>query len=320
MTQFPEHEHEHTHDAQGVMLVPLDGSASAEQALPVAERLALALGWRVLLARVSTLVTWTAIMASEGAPVIPEVYQRMLDDEDEMTRAYLAKQAATLTAKGVETQIVQGQGDPASFLIDLEQQRHISLTVMTTHGRTGLARFALGSVANRLLHGAHAPVLLLRAFGRDCAPDPLAKILVPLDGSALAEQALPVALRLAGGIAQDVLLLRVAQAEATSEEIASLRSYLADVDERMRPAFSARGCRLTSDALLGEVAEQLTRRAEADCRMIIMTTHGRRGVSRWALGSVADRALHGGVTPLLLVRSGQANAFAAATEAPRETR
>lgn len=287
----------------GRILVPLDGSSLAERAIPIATQLARATQSSVLLARVSPFMTWATAMAAEGAPVAPEVYQRLMDDEDHEARAYLAQQAGMVESQGVPVLTCFARGEPASCLIDIEGQEKVGLVIMTTHGRTGLARFALGSVADRLVRVGRVPVFLLRSFGKECSLEQMHSALVPLDGSARAEQILTLVQRLAGRVLREVVLLRVVGAEPTSEKMAVAKHYLEDVAARERPGFEERGCQLTTVVLAGDVAEQIVRRAEGDCQLVAMATRGRAGAARWALGSVADQVLQAAVMPLLLVRA-----------------
>ena len=287
----------------GTILVPLDGSALAERALPVAERLALALRGNVLLARVIPLMTWTTMLATEATPVAPEVYQRLVDDEDRMAREYLAKQADSLRGHDLLVRTCAARGEPASTLIALESQEQVGLVVMTTHGRTGMARFALGSVADRLVCAGDVPVLVLRSFGQDDSIGHMERALIPLDGSARAERALVLTRRLAGSVVKRALVVRVVAEDATPDEKASAQRYLDEVYERQNGELSARGCALTTELLSGDTAGQIVERAEADRSAVILVTHGRSGPARWALGSIADRMVHASTTPTLLIRS-----------------
>ncbi len=287
----------------GTVLVPLDGSTLAERALPIAKQLALATGSNLLLARISPILTWTTTLSAEGAPIVPEIYQQLLDDEERLAQEYLARQAETLHSQDIVVRTFFTYGHPASCLLDLEDQEHVGLVVMTTHGRTGLARFALGSVADRLVRGGQIPVLLLRSFGKTCSVDEMHRALVPLDGSTRAEQAMTSAQQLAGHVLREIVLLRVVDADATPADMSEAERYLEEVAVRERPTLATHDCQVTTLVLKGDAAEQIVQRAEADCQLVIMATHGRTGVARWALGSVADRVLQAGATPLLLVRA-----------------
>ena len=145
------------------ILVPLDGSPLAEKALPTAELMARQFGSTVLLARIIPLISSSTILASEGAVTSPEVYQQLYDDEQRAAQDYLAARAEPLRARGVDVRTLFARGDPASCLLDLMASEHVGLIVMTTHGRSGIARWALGSVADRLVRSCTTPLLLIRS-------------------------------------------------------------------------------------------------------------------------------------------------------------
>src|SRR5262245_2096096 len=198
------------------ILVPLDGSALAERALPAAERLARAIEGKLLLVRVNSFQAWLAW--APGATVSPETYQQLFDDEERFAREYLDVWAQTLRSRGLTVDVLVLFGEPASTLLDLVPERDIGLVVMTTHGRTGLARFALGSVADRLVRGSHTPVMLIRTLTDTTQSERLQQALVPLDGSGLAEATLDLVAQLAGRLLSEVKLARVV-APADDEDV-----------------------------------------------------------------------------------------------------
>jgi nucleotide-binding universal stress UspA family protein len=205
-------------------------------------------------------------------------------------------------------------GGAADAIADEVALREIDLVVMATHGRGGLGRFVYGSVAARVLHEAEVPVLLVRAWEErpggsfDAAP----RIVVPLDGSRFAEAALPVARELATALsghllfAQAIMPPEVAgvpdmhyQPFDPEAELAMATSYLRRIADQEstpeRPAEVIAQVGLPS-AFIPEVAR--AHRAA----LVVMATHGRSGLGRLVLGSVADATLRQGNTPLLLVR------------------
>ena len=166
---------------------------------------------------------------------------------------------------------------------------------MCSHGRTGLARFALGSVAEHLLRHGTAPVLLVRPFGD---PVSLEHAVVPLDGSERAEKALQVVDQLARSVVHEVTLLRVIGA---AEEGPEAERYLEEVAARLTQKHLVCSRRVTQ----GDPAEAILDVAGTD-KLVVLATRGRSGLMRWALGSVADRVAHGGAAAVLLVRAGAA--------------
>lgn len=142
------------------ILVPLDGSDRAEQALETAAELALKFGAEVLLLRALTL-SLQAFVAAPGIPV--PVYQgEMLDAERAEIEKYLAHQAEALRSRGVTVSLVVGEDVAAAAILDAAEDARADLIVMSTHGRTGLARWTYGSVAEKVLRHAPCPVLVVR--------------------------------------------------------------------------------------------------------------------------------------------------------------
>jgi len=291
------------------ILVPLDGSERAERALPVAERLAGATDATIHLVRVSELPPAALVWAGATGGMIGGAYLPGADSggddlfaaENRAAVAYLdaVRERVNVNVSGVSVRATHVSGDIASALLDYERDAAIDLVVMCSHGRGGLARFALGSIATRLLQHGDSPVLLVHAFG---APVDLTRAVVPLDGSALAEVALPMIDHLARTVVGEVILLRVINAAAERPEA---EAYLDMVARRLphqgtlRAGESGRRCQVAQ----GDPAQVILDEAGAD-KLVVMATHGRSGLTRWSLGSVADRVARGGAAAALLVRAG----------------
>jgi nucleotide-binding universal stress UspA family protein len=273
------------------ILIPLDGSTLAERALPYAQQLALP-GATLHLVRVVDVfqyLTWSPF----APPLLPATVDEMVNAEYEAADAYLHAVQQRLPGAGVRVAALEVRGNAAQTLLDYEGATHIDLVVMATHGRSGLARFALGSVADQLVHHGSVPLLLVHAFG---TPATLERLLVPLDGSPLAEQGLAVARTLASQVACELLLLHVIGKE---EERPGAERYLAEEAQYLRAAQIACAQQVT----LGNPAAVILD-AAGNGRTIVMATHGRSGPARWALGSVADRVAHHTQSAVLLIRAG----------------
>ncbi len=282
------------------ILVPLDGSALAERALPIAERLARATGATLALARVVPTTTWAFAVPDGLTP--PDAYQQLLEGEERVAIEYLEHLAERLRTGRLNVQIFVLRGEPATTIIDLEQRVQAAYVVMATHGRSGMARFALGSVADRLVRGGHAPVLLVRPFGTEQYGERMERVLVPLDGSPLAELALPALMPLVGRVIHQITLAQVVDADThCTDEASRARGYLEDLRARLEKQLADRGCTVRCAVLRGAAAEEIVQVAQQDCDLITMTTRGHSGARRWAFGSVADRVLHGTYVPLLLI-------------------
>jgi len=303
------------------ILVPLDGSPSSEHALPLAVRVARQTGAALHLAHVR--IPPSVPMFTADLPL----FDATLDDRArEQERVYLDTIIARLRSEPAlcaDSALLEGAiSDSVADLISAHVRvTAADLVIMTTHGRGGLARLWLGSVADELVRRIHTPVLLLRPGEGVPAPDAEAvfrKILIPLDGSATAEQILEYVLALGGSTETDYTLLRVVEpvmlvrhipADPAVKELdqqlldqllVEAQIYLEQVAERL----TARGLKVRTRivavpqaavAILGEACED---KAE----LIAMATHGRRGLARLLVGSVADKVLRGATTPMLLYR------------------
>lgn len=283
------------------ILVPLDGSELAERALPVAERVARATDSGIVLVQVIPATTWA--FAVPTGLTSGEHYDRMLSAEDRVTQHYLNDVAERLRSNQLTVHTRIARGDAGTKLVELEGELRVGMVVMATHARTGMARFAMGSVADRVARTGHVPVLLVRPFGEDQRNTRLQRALVPLDGSEVAEACLAVAAQLAGPLWKQVLLARVVDPSWRSGETEEAQRYLEAARDRLVTLLDGRPCEIETTVLYGKPAEQLIQRAQRDCDVVIMSTHGRTGADRWAYGSVADGVLHGLEIPLLLVRT-----------------
>ena len=268
------------------IMVPLDGSELAERALPCAERLARSTGATLHLVRVAGPVFARDAGADKEVDYADFLLAEMRDAD-----AYLEQVRARLDTAGLTVRARRITGTIAGALLDYAHEESIDLIVLTSHGRTGFARFALGSVAEHLLHAGTTPLVLVRAFGPAVA---LERAVVPLDGSRQAEAALGMVARLAPAVVQVVTLLRVVD---QAEEGLKAERYLAEVVQRLTPE----GLVCQWQVLQGDPAQAILDVAGMD-RFVVMATHGRLGLTRWALGSVADRVARGGAAAVLLVR------------------
>lgn len=275
------------------IMVPLDGSALAERALPCAERLARLTGATIHLVRVAGPVFATeseGTVAPETAATAPADF---LAAEMRAAEAYLERVRARLSAVGVAVCAQRLSGTIAGALLDYAHRADTDLTVMCSHGATGLARLPLGSIADRLVRHGTTPVLLARAFG---PPVSLEHAVVPLDGSPRAEAALDVVVPLTRSVVRAVTLVRAVQGQ---EEGLEAERYLEDVARRLTQEHVACWRQVTQ----GDPAQVIIDTAGVD-KLVVMTTHGHAGPARWVLGSVADRVIHGGTAAVLLVRVG----------------
>ncbi len=314
------------------ILVPLDGSSRAEQALPVAARLARASSGTLTILRVVT-----APLDMDLHPV--HLTGRVeLAQEADVARAneYLAQVTSSDDLKGIDIRTEVLTGTPAQAILLFAQLQPVDLLVMCSHGTTGFKRWLLGSVAEKVAHHAPFLVLLLREGGPALvgtpphAEGPL-RALVPLDGSAQAKAALVPAAQLVAALAAPgpaalhltrvVTLSGVEQLSQSEREAVmhKAKQYLNNTVEHLREGLVAS---LVADLKLAitwsvtiddDIATGIIRMAEdgegmedfgvpGSSNMIAMSTHGYSGLRRWAMGSITERVLHATRLPLLIVR------------------
>jgi nucleotide-binding universal stress UspA family protein len=291
------------------ILVPLDGSPLAEAALPYAQWLAERGGASL------TLVRATRAPLSLGDAGFQE--RRAVAE----TEAYLAALAGELVAHGfrVQTGVPYG-GSAAAWIVEEVAMRHADMVVMATHERSGPDRWLHGSVAEAVVGQAGAPVLLIRVPTSPRAVerfrDQRPVLVVPLDGSSLAEAALPGAVNLARTLGGRILLVGVVpipgqRVAIVGGEVAFVgsehtqlvndtRGYLARIVDHLADIG------LTAEALVcqGEPAEAIAEAAaKHSAAAVVMATHGLTGLARTIMGSVAGEVLHRTACPVLLVRS-----------------
>jgi nucleotide-binding universal stress UspA family protein len=292
------------------ILVPLDGSTFSEHALPVAARIARRAGAHLQLVRVIPSDPLEGLFVSAG-----ECYPW---DEG---RTYLRRTADKVEARtGLRPSVRLLAGPVADTLCDYATGRGPDLVVMTTHARRPLPRFWLGSVADELASRLPMPLLLVRPQGEapDWAGAPLKNLLIALDGSPWAEAALGHAVelgRLTG--ASFTLLGAVSPPPVAAFDLPVYGTGLIDEHalERVQGGMhdylegAARPLReqglevRTRVVTEGRPAAAILAEAEArPCDLIALATHGRRGLSRLFLGSVADKVVRGASASVLLCR------------------
>ena len=303
------------------ILTPLDGSALSEGILPFVRALAPALGARVDLLQMHTEATYELeqLNDTEQASItaaLEPLNVRLQNQSD----AYLSRIAEGLNALGVETRILVRYGHPATQIVAEAEKEDDTLITMSTRGRTGIGRWVMGSVTDRVLHTTLTPMLVVHPDREAPAVDSVAGIktlIVPLDGSDLAETALPIAGEIGAATGASVHLFRVLDeparsslnvselaasgvSEATREE-AEAAEYLGEKADALREAGVAE---VHTTVTRGRPADEIQEiaRTTADS-MILACTHGRSGVGRAVMGSVTDRLVRHSGDPALIVRA-----------------
>lgn len=297
------------------ILVPLDGSPLAETVLSPAATWAATTGRDLLLLGVTSSAARLSGLAwpQLGLPV------QMPDRPAEVTayRDYLTGVAARFTTEGVAVRAHLRQGDPAEqILAQLRDEPGLTGVALATHGRSGLQRTVLGSVAERIIQAAPVPVLLVRGTSAPGTPSPYRRILVPLDGSRFAAQALDVAVGLAQSSGATLLLLAVLPhlqdssfAEAGLQPVWMEEDRIAAADA-VTLALDDTAVQLESTGLPvrtllrhGSPAAAIVECGTAEAAdLIVLATHGRSGLPRLWLGSVALGVVRTAAQPVLTIR------------------
>lgn len=294
------------------ILVPLDGSALGEQALLPAVSLARRSGSTLHVVRVHVL------NIPVGFPEAAVFFSSELENRArDAEREYL--KAVTRRTREVPVETALLEGSIASALEKYIANRNIGLVVMTTHGRSGLSRAWLGSIADAMIRKARVPVLLQRPDMNRPEPagDGYSHILIPLDGSETAESIVPHATRI-GALADArytlVQVLPPADERINAEAVASVifpPESLQKIEEESIAYLERVARRMRADGFAVEatVAKHpqpaigiLNKAEEVQADMIAIATHGRTGLRRAALGSVADKVVRSTHLPVLVYR------------------
>ncbi|MBV8084617.1 MAG: universal stress protein [Chloroflexi bacterium] len=273
------------------ILMPTDGSEFSKRALPYALDLIEQTGARLVLAEAVSLLASSELIESEA----------MSHELIAEAQAELAAIAATIPpGRTVDGQVYTG--DPASAICAAARANEADLIVMATHGRGGFGRWLYGSVADAIMRHAECPVLVIPlTCDAAWAPDQTRRILVALDGSELAEQALAAVLPLARASHGELLLLRAVTPgrEDDQQSLATANAYLDGLRERLEHD-GVEFRTLVQEGPPGSVIPAAAR--QLDVRMIAVATHGRGGVARQAMGSVTAELFHRATTPILVTR------------------
>ena len=280
------------------ILVPLDGSKQAGIVVPYLRDLAPRFGSQVDILGVG--------MGSKRRRV------------NQLLWEYADNIVTGLRTDGIQAKAVILYGSPADKILDHADKNGIDLMIMATHGRSGLTRWWVGSVAEKVISESSTPVLLIRSKRiketESARKLTFEKILAPLDGSDIGESALPIVETLALKTGASVSLLRVMPPLGTVEAgilgsdlrrfVGAMRDACEKYLREVAQGLAEKGVQTTYEVIAGDPADGIIEYArDKKISLIAMSTHGRSGIARWVLGSVADKVLHESRVPMWLVRS-----------------
>jgi nucleotide-binding universal stress UspA family protein len=288
------------------ILVPLDGSELAEVTLWYAEGLA---------GRMRSEITLLIVLSPEDL-TSRYMYDCYLKGIAKRTEANAEERGAGRKESGIKVDYKILKGDAAEEIVDYADKARINLIIMSTQGRSGVRRWALGNVANKVLRATRKPVLLIRAKGAktDVYRERLVKVLVPVDGSKESESILRYVTYMATELDLEVTLFHAWVRESEDfplntvglEQLNQVRKRKESYVRRMETRLKRKDVNVNSvfrELWTDGAAEEIIKLAdEGDFSLVAMSTNGRSGLGRWIFGSNAEKVLEGGSTPLLLVR------------------
>ena len=292
-------------------LIPLDGTRLSESAfsmLPLSQKLGVN--------KVVLVATWESLWQEQSLGRRDSELQEVAEKGRSYLHSYLAAQAERVRPFGFQVEVDVRVGRAAEEVLSAASNTGADLIIIATHGRDGIARWRLGSVADKIVRHADCPTIVVGPnVNKELEPYSLRRILVPLDGTPLAEEALPVATWIAQANGAEFDLVRVVSlpgagiydgmgysVDLLTDIEDAARAYLAEVAARLEKRVAVR-----TELLLGDAGDQLlAHMKETPSELVVVASHGRAGLVRTALGSVADRMLHG-PAPVLILRPEQVN-------------
>jgi len=296
------------------MLIPLDGSKTAENVLPYGRILARTFQIPVELMEVLDIAGMASHVAAEKARLLGTV----VTEGERSSEQYLQKIASSFSDVNVRCTVEKGR--PEDVIIEKAAADKTTLIAMATHGRSGMSRWLLGSIAEKVLRATTNPLLLVRANEEALTEGEAAlrSIIVPLDGSELAESVLPTAVKFARLLNVGMVLFRAYELPASAyygrenylpnyEELKNrVKEQAQDYLDKRIEAIKAEGVQTVSSVLIegsgpNEIIDFARKSPNA---LITMCTHGRSGVKRWVLGSVTEKVVRHSGDPVLVMRGG----------------
>jgi nucleotide-binding universal stress UspA family protein len=297
------------------MLVPLDGSELAETVLPYATELAGRMDLEMVLLHVCS-TNWAETQH------LCQSYIDHVAETASVQSQELQSKIGLPSNKTIKARTELLVGHPAEEIIHFADENNVDFILIGSHGHSGVSRWVLGSVADKVLRASRVPVWLVRAgIMEEIARDEWSRstILVPLDGSKFAESVLPHVETLArqkNAKPFNVVLLRVYEKPPVTADYpepdwnehvklmidhfkGEAVQYLSGVEKRLADA----GLRVRSEVLAGKPAGEIIEYTNKNHPiLIVMASHGSSGLSRWEYGDIANKVLYGSSSPVFLVR------------------
>jgi nucleotide-binding universal stress UspA family protein len=292
------------------ILVPLDGSTTAEMVIPYVIDFGWHFGARITLIRIG-----------ESEKMVPD-YRGYLE---KITAGIVQTIRKTEDKKqfDIEISVPPVSGNTGDSILKAAREINSDMIILASRGASNQGIWPLGHITSGILRGASCPVLLIRKKTDGIETEKgnlIKKVLVPLDGSELSEMALPFAERIAREMRSQLVLFRAIEPRDRPGVTGALKTDRPEVNngngQERDGAASAIGrylgnIRLSLEAKRinammaiqeGRAAEEILEYANLNrIDLIVMSTHGRSGIGRWAFGGNTDKVLHAGETPVLVV-------------------
>lgn len=294
------------------ILVPLDGSQLAELALKPALQVAQAAQAELILLRsMIPVYTTMPVVAGEYEWAWPEYAREQVRSE---AREYLEAVRNRYTQANLALRTLAVEGDAASMILDVAEEEDVDLIVMAPHGWSGANKLLLGSVTERVLHQATCPVFVVRTA------QPIARVLLTLDGSPLAETAVAPGLALAEALGARTTLLAINEPITVSSKLGLQQKWQSSAEgqqaqqqnrtekeQYLRYVVARFGDELENEiayeVIEGPPVEKILEFADLHgIDLIVMSTHGRTGLRRWLYGSVTARVMRSSQSSMLIIR------------------
>ena len=308
------------------VLVPLDGSTVAMQVLPYTAHIAKAAGAKLELMQVISpypreLMRELTRENREGQPRTTPLYEQWASVQEGLRRRAmdaLNEASASMRGSGLDVTVTVDEGDPAQEILNVAGREPDTIIAISTHGRSGVGRWLVGSVTDKVVRYAAEPVLVVRSRDGEVtsAAPRFERIILPMDGSPTSEAAMPDAIAVANALGIGMTLLRsvipIDYGDAFADyAVSAYEEVTAEIDNEVRDYLSAKA-ELVRGAGVMDVTQHAAGSPAATAildaegpegnNLIVMATHGRAGGGRWVLGSVTDRVVRHSAGPVLVVR------------------
>lgn len=272
------------------ILVALDGSENAEKSLPWVKQLAAREIAEVIVLRV----------VPRGAPEQPEL------QANEMERAldYVQGIERELNYAGLPCKVLVRQGNPARMIIRVADREGCDVLVMSTRGGSPVKRWTVGGVTEQVLRLSPTPVLVVRSRMTPPRQGHVRRVIVPVDGSRLAEASLSWSARLARLLKAKIVFLHVYLLGPAGRRAGPQKNFSA-LNERMSrlcAELKKEGGKAAFNVQRGDAADRILQFADQN-DLIVTTTHGFGGFKRWIFGSVAEKLIHDASIPVLVYKT-----------------